>query len=161
VLSTLHTNSAAETVTRLLDMGMDPFNFADSLLAVLAQRLVRRLCSALPHAAPMPAWTRSTNCWHDYLHAFAGRAAPGRRSRAGGLAPALPTKASCSTYQQPGLPEVRPARASRAAPAARADGGEPRGAPSDPDRRARREGHAILQQARRPRACAPCARTAS
>ncbi|MBE2243308.1 MAG: Flp pilus assembly complex ATPase component TadA [Burkholderiaceae bacterium] len=46
VLSTLHTNSAPETVTRLLDMGMDPFNFADSLLAVLAQRLVRRLC---PH----------------------------------------------------------------------------------------------------------------
>ncbi len=45
VMSTLHTNSAAETVTRLLDMGMDPFNFADSLLAVLAQRLVRRLCA--------------------------------------------------------------------------------------------------------------------
>jgi type II secretory ATPase GspE/PulE/Tfp pilus assembly ATPase PilB-like protein len=45
VLSTLHTNSAPETVTRLLDMGMDPFNFADSLLGVLAQRLVRRLCT--------------------------------------------------------------------------------------------------------------------
>ena len=44
VMSTLHTNSAPETVTRLLDMGMDPFNFGDSLLAVLAQRLVRRLC---------------------------------------------------------------------------------------------------------------------
>jgi type II secretory ATPase GspE/PulE/Tfp pilus assembly ATPase PilB-like protein len=44
VMSTLHTNSAAETVTRLLDMGMDPFNFADALLVVLAQRLVRRLC---------------------------------------------------------------------------------------------------------------------
>jgi type II secretory ATPase GspE/PulE/Tfp pilus assembly ATPase PilB-like protein len=45
VLSTLHTNSAPETVTRLLDMGMDPFNFADALLGVLAQRLVRRLCT--------------------------------------------------------------------------------------------------------------------
>jgi len=45
VLSTLHTNSAPETVIRLLDMGMDPFNFADSLLAVLAQRLVRKLCT--------------------------------------------------------------------------------------------------------------------
>ena len=44
VLSTLHTNSAPETVTRLLDMGMDPFNFADALLGVLAQRLVRTLC---------------------------------------------------------------------------------------------------------------------
>ena len=46
VLSTLHTNSAAETVTRLVDMGMDPFNFADSLLVVLAQRLARRLCTS-------------------------------------------------------------------------------------------------------------------
>lgn len=44
VLSTLHTNSAAETVVRLLEMGMDPFNFADSLAGVLAQRLARRLC---------------------------------------------------------------------------------------------------------------------
>jgi type II secretory ATPase GspE/PulE/Tfp pilus assembly ATPase PilB-like protein len=45
VLSTLHTNSAAESVVRLLDLGMDPFNFADALLGVLAQRLVRRLCT--------------------------------------------------------------------------------------------------------------------
>jgi type II secretory ATPase GspE/PulE/Tfp pilus assembly ATPase PilB-like protein len=44
VFSTLHTNSAPETITRLLDMGMDPFNFADALLGVLAQRLVRTLC---------------------------------------------------------------------------------------------------------------------
>jgi type II secretory ATPase GspE/PulE/Tfp pilus assembly ATPase PilB-like protein len=46
VLSTLHTNSAPESIVRLLDMGMDPFNFADSLLAVLAQRLPKTLC---PH----------------------------------------------------------------------------------------------------------------
>ena len=44
VLSTLHTNSAPETISRLLDMGIDPLNFADSLLGVLAQRLVRTLC---------------------------------------------------------------------------------------------------------------------
>ena len=44
VFSTLHTNSAPETIVRLLDMGMDPFNFADALLGVLAQRLVRTLC---------------------------------------------------------------------------------------------------------------------
>ncbi len=44
VLSTLHTNSAVETVTRLLEMDIDPFNFADSLLGVLAQRLARTLC---------------------------------------------------------------------------------------------------------------------
>src|SRR5256714_2958158 len=46
VFSTLHTNSAPETLTRLLDMGLDPFNFADALLGVLAQRLARTLCKA-------------------------------------------------------------------------------------------------------------------
>ena len=44
VLSTLHTNSAPETVVRLIDMGIDPFNFADAFLGVLAQRLGRRIC---------------------------------------------------------------------------------------------------------------------
>jgi len=44
VLSTLHTNSAVETVTRLLDMGCDSFSFADAMLGVLAQRLTRRVC---------------------------------------------------------------------------------------------------------------------
>jgi len=46
VMSTLHTNSAVETVTRLLDMGCDAFNFSDAMLGVLAQRLCKRLC---PH----------------------------------------------------------------------------------------------------------------
>ena len=46
VLTTLHTNSAIECVIRLLDLGMDPFNFSDALLGVLAQRLVKRLCPA-------------------------------------------------------------------------------------------------------------------
>ncbi|MBP7020923.1 MAG: type II/IV secretion system protein [Planctomycetes bacterium] len=50
VLSTLHTNSAAETITRLIDMGLDPFNFADALLGVLAQRLTRRLCKECKQA---------------------------------------------------------------------------------------------------------------
>jgi type II secretory ATPase GspE/PulE/Tfp pilus assembly ATPase PilB-like protein len=45
VFSTLHTNSAAETIVRLIDMGLDPFNFSDSLLGILAQRLVRTLCN--------------------------------------------------------------------------------------------------------------------
>ncbi len=44
VFSTLHTNSAVETVTRLLDMGCDPFSFADAMLCVLAQRLCKRVC---------------------------------------------------------------------------------------------------------------------
>jgi type II secretory ATPase GspE/PulE/Tfp pilus assembly ATPase PilB-like protein len=44
VFSTLHTNSAPETITRLIDMDIDPFNFADALLGIMAQRLVRTLC---------------------------------------------------------------------------------------------------------------------
>ena len=46
VFSTLHTNSAPETVTRLLDMGLNTLNFSDAFLCVLAQRLIRRLCLA-------------------------------------------------------------------------------------------------------------------
>lgn len=45
VFSTLHTNNALETVVRLIEMGMDPFNFADAMLGILAQRLARRLCN--------------------------------------------------------------------------------------------------------------------
>ena len=44
VFSTLHTNTAAESVVRLIELGMDPFNFADSLIGILSQRLVRKLC---------------------------------------------------------------------------------------------------------------------
>lgn len=53
VFATLHTNSAPESIIRLLDMGMDPFNFADALLGVLAQRLAKRLCNECkkPHVA--------------------------------------------------------------------------------------------------------------
>ena len=53
VFATLHTNSAPESIIRLLDMGMDPFNFADALLGILAQRLARRLCGKCkkPHVA--------------------------------------------------------------------------------------------------------------
>jgi type II secretory ATPase GspE/PulE/Tfp pilus assembly ATPase PilB-like protein len=50
VFSTLHTNSAVETVVRLLDMGIDSFNFADALLGVLAQRLVKRICDGCKEA---------------------------------------------------------------------------------------------------------------
>ena len=53
VFATLHTNSAPESIIRLLDMGMDPFNFSDALLGILAQRLAKRLCGKCkqPHAA--------------------------------------------------------------------------------------------------------------
>ena len=77
VFSTLHTNSAPETVTRLLDMGLDPFNFADALVAVLAQRLVRTLCPACK-AAYEPdetAWTALRQAYG--ADAFAALDAPG------------------------------------------------------------------------------------
>ncbi len=55
VFATLHTNSAPESIIRLLDMGMDPFNFSDALLGILAQRLARRLCSCKQTYTPEPA----------------------------------------------------------------------------------------------------------
>ena len=53
VFATLHTNSAPESIIRLLDMGLDPFNFSDALLGILAQRLAKRLCADCkkPHIA--------------------------------------------------------------------------------------------------------------
>jgi type II secretory ATPase GspE/PulE/Tfp pilus assembly ATPase PilB-like protein len=83
VMSTLHTNSAVETVTRLLDMGMDPFNFADSLLGVLAQRLVRRLC---PHCRTTTPATpaRIDELMSNWQHAYAE--APARPDPDGVLA---------------------------------------------------------------------------
>jgi type II secretory ATPase GspE/PulE/Tfp pilus assembly ATPase PilB-like protein len=75
VLSTLHTNNAPDTVTRLLDMGMDPFNFGDSLLAVLAQRLVRRLC---PHCRKEREASAEEvdELLHDWLQAYPEDLAP-------------------------------------------------------------------------------------
>jgi len=67
VLSTLHTNSAPETVTRLIDMGLDPFNFADSLLCVLAQRLVRRLCNHCRQSR-LATDDEANELLDDYLH---------------------------------------------------------------------------------------------
>jgi type II secretory ATPase GspE/PulE/Tfp pilus assembly ATPase PilB-like protein len=62
VFATLHTNSAPESITRLLDMGMDPFNFSDALLGILAQRLAKRMCSCkqpyTPDGAELTAFLR-------------------------------------------------------------------------------------------------------
>jgi type II secretory ATPase GspE/PulE/Tfp pilus assembly ATPase PilB-like protein len=69
VMSTLHTNSAPETVTRLLDMGLDPFNFADALLAVLAQRLVRRQCRQCLTSRPATQ-AEIDELLSDHLHAW-------------------------------------------------------------------------------------------
>jgi type II secretory ATPase GspE/PulE/Tfp pilus assembly ATPase PilB-like protein len=69
VFSTLHTNSAVETVTRLLDMGLDPFNFADALLGILAQRLVRTLCSACKESYHPPE-----DAFQELRHAYGSEA---------------------------------------------------------------------------------------
>ncbi len=62
VFATLHTNSAPESITRLLDMGMDPFNFSDALLGILAQRLAKRMCSCkqpyTPEGAELTSFLR-------------------------------------------------------------------------------------------------------
>ncbi|MEE4661456.1 MAG: type IV-A pilus assembly ATPase PilB [Halieaceae bacterium] len=54
VMSTLHTNSAAETITRLLNMGVPPFNLATSVNLIIAQRLARRLCKECKQPADIP-----------------------------------------------------------------------------------------------------------
>ena len=68
VLSTLHTNSASESVVRLLDLGMDGMNFADSLVGIVAQRLVRSLC---PHCAQKGALApgQFTELVKEYVYA--------------------------------------------------------------------------------------------
>ncbi|NIC42329.1 Flp pilus assembly complex ATPase component TadA [Aquabacterium sp. A08] len=65
VLSTLHTNSAAETIVRLIDLGVDPFSFADSLQGILAQRLVRRFCKACVRSEVL-SQERLDELLHDY-----------------------------------------------------------------------------------------------
>ena len=104
VLSTLHTNSAAETVTRLLDMGMDPFNFADSLLGVLAQRLVRRLCPQCRQARD--ATPQEVDEWlGDYLHAFVGaQPAPARDELLAGWTARHAQDGRLRLHHSPGCP---------------------------------------------------------
>src|ERR671931_2482202 len=79
VFSTLHTNSAPETLTRLLDMGLDPFNFADALLGVLAQRLARTLCKAckVPYTASAAQWEEVRQAYGAEAFEALGLAGPG------------------------------------------------------------------------------------
>jgi type II secretory ATPase GspE/PulE/Tfp pilus assembly ATPase PilB-like protein len=65
VFATLHTNSATESIIRLLDMGMDPFNFADALLGILAQRLGKRLCKECKEAYE-PSTEEVQQLQHEY-----------------------------------------------------------------------------------------------
>jgi type II secretory ATPase GspE/PulE/Tfp pilus assembly ATPase PilB-like protein len=79
VFSTLHTNSAPESITRLLDMGMDPFNFADALLGILAQRLAKRLCDCKAEYTPTSAELKSfiTEYSDELRHTAPWQADPG------------------------------------------------------------------------------------
>ena len=104
VLSTLHTNSAAETVTRLIDMGMDPFNFADSLLAVLAQRLARRLCTSC-RTSERASDDYVNELLHDYLHAFPEALRPAREEVLAQWLQDYGTDGSLKHYSAPGCPK--------------------------------------------------------
>ncbi len=73
VFSTLHTNSAPETITRLLDMGLNPLNFSDAFLAVLAQRLTRRLCEDCMEEHPLTK-DEYEMIYVDYGEKYWGRA---------------------------------------------------------------------------------------
>ena len=72
VLATLHTNNATSSVTRLIDMGIEPFLLSSSLLGVLAQRLVRKLC---PHCKKEdgPGRWRAVGCTHCAVSGYKGR----------------------------------------------------------------------------------------
>ena len=112
VLSTLHTNNAAESVVRLLDLGMDPMNFGDSLVCIVAQRLVRSLCAGLQAARTAVGGPvrgpGSRLCGRHQPAAGGGALTPagGRRLDRRPRGPHLPAR---------GLPDLRRARATRAA----------------------------------------------
>src|SRR5437763_15396927 len=72
VFSTLHTNSAPETITRLLDMDIDPFNFADALLGIMAQRLIRTLCAKCKEA-----YNPTEEEWDEIMEAYGREWWPG------------------------------------------------------------------------------------
>ena len=74
VLATLHTNDAVSAVTRLTDMGVEPFLLSSSLLGVLAQRLVRRLCVHCREPAPdRPGTYRAVGCNQCNHTGYSGR----------------------------------------------------------------------------------------
>jgi type II secretory ATPase GspE/PulE/Tfp pilus assembly ATPase PilB-like protein len=103
VLSTLHTNTAPDSVTRLLEMGIDPFNFSDSLLGVTSQRLVRKLCTNC--SRPRPAGEDELTLLADeYCHGTTlhrNDVMAGWRARFGD-APTLHEAIGCATCERTG-----------------------------------------------------------
>jgi general secretion pathway protein E len=72
VLATVHTNDAVSSVTRLIDMGVEPFLLSSSLLGVLAQRLVRKLCPLCKREDSRGAW-HPVGCDHCGQTGYKGR----------------------------------------------------------------------------------------
>jgi general secretion pathway protein E len=73
VLATLHTNDAASAITRLIDMGVEPFLLSSSMLGIGAQRLVRRLCPQCRQPDPISKGWRAVGCLACNKTGFAGR----------------------------------------------------------------------------------------
>jgi type IV pilus assembly protein PilB len=84
VFATLHTNSAVSTITRLLDMGIEPYFLASGILAIVAQRLVRRICVHCPTELPVPAGVR--HLFGDEVPALLARGAGCEHCRGTGFA---------------------------------------------------------------------------
>ena len=73
VLATLHTNDSVSAVTRLIDMGVEPFLLSSSLLGVVAQRLIRKLCAQCREPDPVAGGWRSVGCLACNRSGFSGR----------------------------------------------------------------------------------------
>ena len=98
VFSTLHTNSAPETIIRLLDMGIDPFNFADALIGILAQRLARTLCKQCKQS-----YHPDESEYLDLVKEFGGDEAGNEES----FAPALYDDTDGAISQLPPIQDIR------------------------------------------------------
>ena len=92
VLSTLHTNNAVASIARLLEMGLEPYLFGASVLGVIAQRLVRRICSTCRAEVPTPHAMRAMFRPGEQHTFFRGRAVTTAAAR--GSAGALPSSSS-------------------------------------------------------------------
>ncbi len=142
VFATLHTNSAPESIIRLLDMGMDPFNFADALLGILAQRLGKRLCKCKePYT---PGGDELKHFISEYCEELRNTDGiqEGRERRLQGRLRPLPARlrlrqARVRPLQAQGLRRLRRLRLQGPRRPARADGGHRPGEEADPGARAR------------------------
>ena len=152
-LSTLHTNDATAAVPRLLDMGVEPFLLASTLVLVMAQRLARRICVACRESAA-PSRARSPHCARGPTSSVPCAVLQAQ----GVLGPGHDPLAAVRIFQRPRLRAVPGERLPRSHRALRAVRGRRRGPP--PDHGAARRRARSGPPPSRP-ACGPCSRTAS